>query len=422
MSHSIMNMDSSMHMDMHDMNMEMNSAFSRNLPMQRNGSGTSWHPDNSPMYMYMWMPGQWSVMLHYGVFLDYTDQNANNNDKRGSNDMLASQNWVMAMAQRPVGKKGQFIFRFMGSLDPISIGGQGYPLIFQTGESWKDKPLIDRQHPHDLISELSIGYSYAFSKDVDLFGYFGLPGEPALGPPAFMHRPSAMDIPDAPISHHWQDATHIDYGVGTLGFRYKILKLDGSIFTGREPDENRFNIDAPKFDSYSLRVSCNPTKSLALAISAGHIHSPEALDPETDVDRVTASVLHNAYFGEHKVLSSTFVYGANIYHTPGESQYIGHSFLLESDLQTNHFNYFTRIESVQKSFGELVLPAADETKQNTISYIGLGLSRYIVKSKYSWLSIGAMGSVYAINSDLKKYYGDMPLSFEVFLRVVPPRM
>lgn len=414
-----------MDMDMHDTSMYMESmpsAFSRNLPMERNGSGTSWHPDNSPMYMYMWMPGKWSLMLHYGIFLDYTRQNANNADRRGGSDMLMSQNWAMAMAQRPLGKKGQIMFRLMTSLDPLTIGGQGYPLLFQSGESWQNRPLIDRQHPHDLISELSVGYSYSLNKNIDLFSYFGLPGEPALGPPAFMHRPSALDMPDAPIGHHWQDATHITFGVGTLGLRYKKLKLDGSLFTGREPDENRFNIDQPKFDSYSLRLSYNPSSPFALSVYTGYIQSPEALDPETSVNRVGASVLYNAAFSSNRVLSSTFVWGANTYHTATEKPYTGQSFLLESSLQGRRFNYFTRIESVQKSFGELLLSAADETKQNTISYLSLGLSRYIVKSEYSWLSIGAMGSVYLINQDLKKYYGDTPLSFEVFLRIIPPRM
>jgi hypothetical protein len=31
-----------------------------------------------------------------------------------------------------------------------------------------------------------------------------------------MHRPSQHD-PDAPIGHHWQDSTHITFGVATLG-------------------------------------------------------------------------------------------------------------------------------------------------------------------------------------------------------------
>ena len=126
-------------------------------------------------------------------------------------------------------------------------GGKGYPLLFQTGETYKGEPLIDRQHPHDLFSELSLSYSHAFTKNVDAFVYVGYPGEPALGPVTFMHRPSALDNPNSPISHHWVDATHITFGVATIGIRVGKFKIEGSSFTGREPDEDRYNFDKAKF-------------------------------------------------------------------------------------------------------------------------------------------------------------------------------
>src|SRR5690606_17825074 len=121
---------------------------------------------------------------------------------------------------------------------------------FPTRRSSDLVPLVDHQHPHDLFSELSVAYTYMISDDVDVFAYLGYPGEPAFGPVAFMHRPSSLYNPDAPISHHWQDATHILFGVGTLGFRYKAFKMDGSLFTGTEPDEDRYNFDTPRFNSW----------------------------------------------------------------------------------------------------------------------------------------------------------------------------
>src|SRR3546814_3723923 len=129
---------------------------------------------------------------------------------------------VTFLSQRGFGEKGLFRFSAMVSLDELIGGGNGYPLLFQAGETFNGPPLVDRQHPHDFIAELSVGYTHRFSNDVDVFGYFGYPGEPALGPVAFMHRPSAMNNPDAGLGHHWQDATHIIFGVATLGVRYKI--------------------------------------------------------------------------------------------------------------------------------------------------------------------------------------------------------
>src|SRR6185369_5423437 len=185
--------------------------------------------------------------------------------------------------------------RGMFTLEPATIGKSGYPLLLQTGETANGStPLIDRQHPHDLFMELAASYSLPVRETDRAFVYLGLPGEPALGPPTFMHRFSGMDNPEAPITHHWLDSTHISYGVATVGYIFNdIVKVEGSIFTGREPDQSRWDIETPKMDSQSLRVQVNPTKDWSLQASYGHINSPEQLEPDVDQDRITASVTYN---------------------------------------------------------------------------------------------------------------------------------
>ena len=399
----------------------MHSGLSLNLPMSVNGSGTSWQPANSPMYMNMWHANGWMLMLHYGVFLNYTAQNINNTGKRGDN-MFSSSNWAMLMANRRIGKNGLFMIRGMFSADPFTVGGNGYPLLLQTGETWKQQPLVDRQHPHDLISELSVGYSQALTRDIDVYGYLGIPGEPTIGPPAFMHRPSALNMPPSPLSHHWQDATHITFGVGTLGFRYKNVKLDGSIFTGREPNENRYDFDRLRFDSYSARLSYNPVKSVALQASYGYIKSPETHAPNENIDRLSASALHNIYIGK-RILSSTFAWGLNSKKGADESHRENtNSFLAESYLQGIRMNYFTRLELVQKSNEELVLENGDNHFINTTYAINLGASVYIFKSKFLWVDLGAMGTINFFNKELKSIYGQTPVSAIGFVRIVPSRM
>src|SRR5688572_17292308 len=273
----------------------MSHAYSLNLSMNRNGSGTGWLTDESPMYGYMLHKQNWMFMFHGNIFIRYTNQDFEKAGTRGDTKIDAP-NWLMAMGQRRVGQKGLFHFSAMFSLDPL-FGGDGYPLLFQTGETNNGEPLVDRQHPHNLFSELSVGYTQSFSRDFDAFVYFGLPGEPALGPVAFMHRPSSMNNLDSPLGHHWQDATHITFGVATLGFRYKIFKLDGSIFTGREPGEERYGFDEPRFDSYSYRLTVNPSFNWAFQASQAYIVSPEAIEPEENVRRTTASAIHALPFG-----------------------------------------------------------------------------------------------------------------------------
>ncbi|WP_420146748.1 hypothetical protein [Spirosoma sp.] len=405
-----------------DTTMGMTHSLSRNLSMNRNGSGTAWHPDNTPMYAYMAMPtgSKWSYMLHYAVYLRYTSQNANNVDKRGHAQQFGAPNWVMGMAQRKVGKRGLFQARAMLSLDPLTVSNGGYPLLFQTGESYKGQPLIDKQHPHDLISELSVSYSHAFSKDIDLYGYVGYPGEPALGPPAFMHRISAFGIPEAPLGHHWQDATHILFGVATAGFRYKWAKLEASSFTGREPNESRYNFDKPRFDSYSYRLSVNPSPSLALQFSQGFIHSPEDLHPEEDVTRTTASILHSKGLGPDRYVTSAFVWGRNSHDGEGEN-----SFLAESNLQWNKTAFYGRYENVSKSLEELniSLPGqSDMHRSYVINSITLGMNYRLVQTYNTDLVLGAQVTSSVPDTFLQTYYGAMPISGEIYLRISPSLM
>lgn len=409
------------------MMMNMRNSFSKNLPMTRQGSGTSWHPDSSPMYMQMHQSKGWDVMLMYSVFLRYTSQNFNHGERRGDANFRAN-TYVMGMANHLVGQRGLFSIQAMVSADALTVGGAGYPLLFQTGESWKGEKLHDHQHPHDLVSALAVGYTYAASTDVDLMAYLGYPGEPAIGPPVFMHRPSAANLSAAPLGHHWQDATHIQFGVATLGVRYRNAKLEGSLFTGREPNENRYSFDKPRFDSYSARLSVNPSANLALQVSAAHLKSPEELEPTDNVNRTTASVLHNATVGRASILSSTFVWGMNQHSGSGEETTYSNSFLLESNLQAQQFNLFTRLETLQLNYGELLLPALNDHDAHANRSVGaftLGASKYLAKTKAGWLDLGLSGTLNTYSTDnaaLLAAYGKNPLSFEVYLRFIAPRM
>ncbi|MCI1187565.1 hypothetical protein MON38_09050 [Hymenobacter sp. DH14] len=405
----------------------LRNSFSKSLPMARQGSGTSWHPDSSPMYMQMYQTNGWDVMLMYSVFLRYTRQNFNHDNLRGDANFRAN-SYVMGMANHLVGQRGLFSIQAMVTADPLTVGGAGYPLLFQTGESWKGEKLHDHQHPHDLLSALAVAYTHAASDNVDLTAYLGYPGEPAIGPPVFMHRPSAANLPSAPLGHHWQDATHIQFGVATLGVRYRNAKLEGSLFTGREPNENRYSFDRPRFDSYSARLSVNPSDNLALQVSAAHLKSPEELEPNDNVDRTSASVLHNANVGRESILSTTAVWGMNRHSGLGEETTYSNSFLLESNLQARSFNLFTRLETLQLNYDELLLPAAtdhDAHANRQVSAFTLGASKYLAKTNAGWLDLGLTGTLNTYNTDnttLLAAYGRNPLSFEVYLRFIAPRM
>lgn len=219
------------------------------IPHTREASGTSWLPDFSPMYAFHWRAGRWDLMLHGNAFLYYVDEGSD----RGDED-VGSINWVMAMARREV-LEGVFSARLMLSAEPATIGECGYPDLLATGEFCDELGFLhDRQHPHDLFMELAAMYERELSERVAIQLYGGLAGEPALGPVGYPHRLSALPNPFAPVTHHWQDATHIVFGVVTAGLFTRNWKLEGSVFNGREPDENRWDLDLDALDSYSGRL------------------------------------------------------------------------------------------------------------------------------------------------------------------------
>jgi hypothetical protein len=411
-----MNMPNTTKMKMEGMS--MSHAYSLHLPMGRNGSGTGWLPDASPMYGYMFHTPKWMYMLHYNLFLRYNNQDFTNKGSRGDSKVDAP-DFVMLMAQHQVKQNGLFHYNIMSSLDAVT-GGNGYPLLFQSGEAYQGKPIVDRQHPHDLFSELSVSYSQALSQKADVFVYLAYPGEPALGPVAFMHRPSAMDNPDAPITHHWVDATHISFGVATIGVRYGQFKIEGSSFTGREPDENRYDFDKPRFDSWSGRLSFNPSANWALQMSHGFIKSPELLHPEEDVNRTTASAIYSKTLASNSSLNASAVWGMNkVEEHDGEK-----AILIEGEWRKNKLALHSRYEWVQKGIEELAL---DENVFGhdavfPVNAFTVGFNYDLLKIGGSRLAGGGQWTLYHADERLNTLYGKNPLAVEVYLRLYPGMM
>src|SRR5579871_6043283 len=220
----------------HQMSMPMSMPMSSaplGIDAARDGSGTSWQPDASPMTGVMREHGPWTFMVHGTAFVEFTKTGTDRGD-----DQFGSINWIMAMISRTLGG-GQLQVRTMMSLEPLTVGRCGYPSLMQSGEPCNGAALHDRQHPHDLFMEVSGDYRHAVGQSVAVEIYGGAVGEPALGPTAFPHRLSAMPNPIAPISHHWLDSTHVSFGVVTAGVYGRRWKVEQSVFNGREPDDRR---------------------------------------------------------------------------------------------------------------------------------------------------------------------------------------
>jgi hypothetical protein len=415
-----MNMGPLMVMSNTGMGVRLGASKSNVMNVGQMGSGTSRQPGSSPMYMMDKVTGEWVLMFHYNFIALLNAQGG----PRGVTK-FESANWFMPVAFRRVGP-GTMQLRGMFSLEPFTFAPGGSPLLFQTGETYKDQPLIDRQHPHDLFMELSAQYTVPLGEKGSWFTYFGYPGEPALGPPAFMHRASASENPAATLSHHLQDSTHISFGVFTTGFTYRGFKLEGSVFNGHEPDENRYDFDVNRWNSRSARVSFEPNDNWAIQLSYGFLRSPEAAEPNTDIRRLTASVQYNRPLKRGN-WATTFIWGRNHTSSPGEVHDLN-GYTFESTINFKEKNYlYTRLELVDKN--ELLRPGdrallgiADDHPSFRIGAYTVGGARDLWNTKTVSMAIGSDVSFYSKPSILDQIYGSHPVSWRLFLRVRPAKV
>jgi hypothetical protein len=370
--------------------------------MSREASGTSWQPDASPHGGIHLMAGDWMLMGHALLNGVFDSQSGPRGDDRS---FLSGM--VMAMAQRDLGD-GTLQLRAMLSPEPL-MGARGYPLLLASGETADGAaPLVDRQHPHDLFMELSASYSLRLSSKASAFLYAGLPGEPAFGPPAFMHRLSILDSPEAPISHHWLDSTHISFGVVTAGLVLDRLKLEASRFNGREPDQHRWNIETGPLDSSALRLSWNPTPNLALQASWAHLTDPEQLAPGENSTRWSASILYTRALGSGGWWSTTLAWGRR-----SSSHGKLDAFALESAAGLGLWTLFARAEHVEND----ELAGIHHGPAYGVGKVSLGAIRDLRIAPHLRLGLGALYAFDFVPGALGAFYGGNPRGAMAFIRL-----
>lgn len=382
--------------------------------LMRQSSGTSFQPVSWPMPMLMDHLGSWNLMWMGQAFVVDTQQSG----PRGR-DKLYSANWGMGSAIHKAGN-GSFLFRSMVSLDPMTVTDRQYPLLFQTGESAFGTPLVDGQHPHDLLMELSVQYARPVGRKGMLNLYYAPVGDAALGPTAFPHRASAMELPQATLGHHWEDSTHIANNLVTAGLQWDRVKLEASGFRGKEPNENRWNIDMGPMDSWSTRLSVFPTKNWMAQVSAGHLTRPEAFHRD-DVNRITASVHHVVPRPNGNYRASSLIWARNYKTIEG---YGTNAITAETVLPFQKKNFFTgRFEWSQRDeLFENRHDLAREIEARTgkhafsVSAFTVGYTRDLELVRNIQTGIGANVTGYAIESTLRPFYGDHPWGINIFVR------
>jgi hypothetical protein len=373
--------------------------------MSRDASGTAWQPDASFHGGRHDMMGDWLVMSHLTLNAVYDWQEGPRGDETGFVSGMA-----MVSARRWLGDDDSLALRAMFSPDPL-MGAEGYPLLLAAGETADGAtPLVDRQHPHDFVMELSATWAHRLTESDSLFVYGGLPGEPAFGPPAFMHRLSAMDSPEAPITHHWLDSTHITFGVVTAGWVHDDWKLEVSRFRGREPDEHRWDIETGALDSTSARVSFNPTDNWSLQASWAEVVSPEALEPDEDERRWSLSAIYTVPVGEHGWWSTTAAWALK-----QKDHHDLEAWALESAYRPNtDWTLFARAEQIDT---DELTPGGGHGPVRTVAKLSVGAVRDWRVDDNVTLGLGALYTLNAVPGALEPGYGGDPKGAMVFARL-----
>ncbi len=392
--------------NMPGMNMNLSQSAPDFMPSAHLSSGTGWQPAATEVHSWMKMLVNWELMAHGVIFVDYNQQGGPRGEGKAE-----SVNWLMLM-QRHTAGGGTLLFREMFSAESLTAPHPGFPELFQTGETYHGQPLVDHQHPHNVFSELAVDYKHSIAERLSLLFYGGPVGEPALGPVAYIHRASAAELPLAPLSHHLQDSTHISFGVLTTGLVIYRLRVEGSLFNGREPNEKRYSIQFAPLDSWSARLSIAPSRNWTMQYSYGRLEHPEALEPGSQ-RRQTTSVEYVRPLTKGS-WATTAVWGRVHKEADGHNL---NGYLLETTLNFKSTYYaFSRLELVDK---DELFPDNPLSPSFRIGAYTFGGERDLFQRRLWQLALGSDITFYSKPSSLNAAYGTNPVSFQIFFRVRP---
>ncbi|HUP41159.1 MAG TPA: hypothetical protein VM115_13630 [Vicinamibacterales bacterium] len=352
-------------------------------------------------------PPAWHVMQDATVYGLFNHQGG----PRGGDEFRVP-NWWMGMFERNV-RSSTLTINTMVSLDALTVGKKGYRELFQVGEAFEGEPLIDYQHPHDLFMQLAAVWRMPIGTQTGFTLAGGPSAEPALGPVAVMHRASALENPMSPLSHHTFDSTHIAFGVITAAVDRGPWTIEGSIFNGREPDEDRWDFDFGALDSYSGRVWFRPRPEWEFQMSSGRLKSPEELG-HGNITRTTGSASWLKQDAEN-FTAVTAAFGVNA----GEDA-SRHAILLEATRRAGRYSTYGRLEFVDVETGLLLDDhAIGHEVKDTVAALTLGGVRELPRWHKFETGIGAALTVYGVPDRLTPSHGNRPVSLQVFVRMRP---
>lgn len=357
------------------------------------------------------------IMVHGNSFFT---QNWNSGP-RGEN-AFSVPNMFMIDAGSSIGDRHYLNLNIMATVERWSLPDNGYSLLLQTGEERKDgTPYIDAQHPHSSpIMGLTISDTITLNNGKDHLKFWFAPrGQSTDGPVAFMHRPTGMVNPDAPLGHHiGQDAGHITSTVIGGAIRLSDTTLEVSTFNGEEPKPSKTDLPIGDPNSFAVRLTQQFTPHFYAMGSAAKIEEPHH-GLESHLWRYSTSLYNDITFNNGWMLHNTFIWGLiNGYNHASSLNSFGEEFWL---LKDKH-NIWGRIEVLERTPEELDITTSEQHSGQWITAATLGYTQKI--AKWESLDVGLGGSLtkYFLPTEFESAYGGDPISGKVFLQISGMKM
>jgi len=363
--------------------------------------------------------GMW--MAHGNVFLVQTI-----GEGQRARNRFAVPNMIMTDVGHTIGDRHYLNMNLMLTFERWTFPKDGYPELLQIGErNEDDQPYIDGQHPHSSpIMGLTISDTIRLGDRKDHLKVFFAPrGQATEGPIAFMHRPTGMINPDAPLGHHiGQDVSHITSSVFGASLALSRTRIEASTFYGREPEPSKVDLPLGTPNSYAGRLIHEFSDDLQAMASASYVKEPEPHDLTLEkIYRYSASFYSKHNLANGWMIHNSFVFGlTNYYDDVSALRSFLDEFWIHSDSRNN---FWGRIEYLQRTANELAIPLATGANEpRWITALTAGYTHDIMK--YDGSKIGAGFSVTKdfLPSEFQSAYGGNPWSGRIFVQLSGMRM
>jgi hypothetical protein len=339
---------------------------------------------------------------------------------------IAIPNMLMIDLGESVGDSHYFNVEYMGTFERWTFPERGYPELFQIGEeNLQGEPFLDAQHPHSSPTMgLTLSDTISLGDGKNHIKIFAAPrGEATDGPVAFMHRPTGMVNPDAPLGHHiGQDVGHLTSSVVGESLQVGKTHYEASVYHGAEPSPESVDLPLGKIDSYSVRLIQELSEKNTVMVSYGYVSEPESSQPDILFERrYSASFYSQQSLEQGWDLDNALIYGnvTNYDHSSSLTS-LTEEFYLHSHRPSQ---YWGRLEVLQRTPEQLEIQTSGDFREGLwLGSLTLGYSNRLKAWESSQLNAGMSLTSALLPSEFQSAYGGNPWSGKVFLQLSGMKM